>query len=270
MRNDQGLNSKEKQELLSYYWAREPVYHPVFGAPMPRRTIVKMRAMGSALLLVYVAFTIFVAGAIDGATALSWLTGLLFGAFCADLLSGVIHMYIDFGVSDRRTPLHKELFLSRVHHHELYRPARLNYASLWFSPALYAFLLLAVIPSILAAALGPPAIGPWTGPLWLSLVWFSSVAQISHAFAHGKGRHPVVRKLVRLLRACGLTVPPRKHLRHHRNLDCNFSVLNGWSIPLLNWAFKRWIEQRLPRSTSPSRQRADMRRDLAYPYEEIL
>ena len=59
-------------------------------------------------------------------------------------------------------------------------------------------------------------------------------------------------------------------MRHHREIDCNFSVLNGWSIPLLNFVFTNWVESRLSESTIPARQKADMKRKLSYPYEEIL
>ncbi len=264
------MNREQRKELLEYYWTREPVYHPVLGAAMPRGTVLKMRFLASLMLFVYLAFSISVWRFTDGSTAWHWLAGILLGAYGADLLSGLAHMYIDFAASDKRNLLHKELFLSRVHHHELYRPARLNYASLWFSPALYAFLLLVVIPVLLVMPFPPLAGKEWITPFWLSLIWFSSVSQVSHAFAHGKARHPVARRFVRILQACRLMIRPRTHLRHHREIDCNFSVLNGWSISFLNWVFKRWIEHRLPASTSPARQRSQMRVGLSFPYEEIL
>lgn len=264
------MSRADKKQLLEYYWTREPVYHPELGSKMPRSTISKMRVLASGLLLVYLAFSLSVLHAIPETSLVHWLAGILLGAYCADLLSGIIHMYIDFAVSNKRNLLHKELFLSRVHHHELHRPARLNYASLWFSPAAYAFLLLVIFPVVLTIPFPPLAGKEWIYPFWLSAVWFSSVSQVSHAFAHGKGRRPFARRIVRVLRACRLAISPRTHLKHHRDIDCNFSVLNGWSIPLLNWVFKRWVETRLPDSTSPARQRSQMRMKCSYPYEEIL
>jgi len=237
---------------------------------MPLKTIYKIRFLALALFIVYVVFSGTVIQSLEGTTPMHWVLGIFAGAYCADLISGFAHMYIDFAVSDRKNPIHKELFLSRVHHHELHRPARLNYASLWFSPALYSFIVLALLPALLAAVLPPLANLNWTGPFWLSVLWFSSIAQVTHAFAHGKARHPVTRKITGYLQKTGLFISPRIHLKHHREIDCNFSVLNGWSIPLLNFVFKGWIERRLSKSTSPGRQKADMKLKLSYPYEEIL
>ena len=237
---------------------------------MPLKTIWKIRAMATALLAVYLAFSVTVVSWSTGLSMVYWVIGIVLGAFCADLLSGFAHMYIDFGVSNRKNPLHKELFLSRVHHHELHRPARLNYASLWFSPALYSFLVLVALPGLLATALPFSRDISWIYPFWLSVLWFSSVSQLAHAFAHGKAGQSSGRKIIAFLQKSKLIVPPKTHARHHREIDCNFSVLNGWSIPLLNVIFKKWIECRLSDSTAPARQKADMKLNLSYPYEEIL
>ncbi len=264
------MDSKEKQELLDYYWGNEPVYHPTEGIPMPRRTVWKIRFLAMVLLGSYVVFTAAIVMASPPMPVISWLIGALAGGFCADLLSGLTHMYIDFGTSNRKNPIHKELFLSRVHHHELHRPAKLNYASLWFSPALSSFIVLGLIPAFLGRLLTLPVNLEMIGPFWLSLLWFSSFSQVAHAYAHGKAKHPVARKVVRSLQKMRLLIPPKVHGKHHREIDCNFSVLNGWSNPLLNKIFKKRIEAHVSSNTSPARQKADMKQNLSYPYEEIL
>ena len=264
------MDTKTKQDLLAYYWNREPVYHPTKGAPMPRKTIFKMRLLAFVLFFGYLVFSRTLLLSISNTPAVFWVIGVLLGAFCADLISGLIHMYIDFGISNRKNPIHKELFLSRVHHHQLDRPAKLNYASLWFSPALYSFLVLALLPALLVTILSPIPNLNWLAPFWLSVLWFSSVSQVFHAFAHGKAKHPFAKKIIRLLQKFRLMIPPKIHGKHHSEIDCNFSVLNGWSIPLLNFVFRNWIESRLSGSTTPARQKADMKRKLSYPYEEIL
>lgn len=264
------MDSKTKQELLDYYWTREPIYHPTKGVLMPRKTVLKMRVLAFILFLGYMVFSRTLLLSISGIPPLFWLIGILAGAYCADLISGLIHMYIDFGISNHKNPIHKELFLSRVHHHQLERPAKLNYASLWFSPALYSFIVLALLPGLLVIMLPSLAHQNWLGPFWLSVLWFSSVSQVFHAFAHGKAKHPFAKKVIRILQKCRLMIPPKIHGKHHSEIDCNFSVLNGWSIPLLNFVFKKWIESRLSESTTPARQKADMKRKLSYPYEEIL
>lgn len=264
------MNAKIKQDLLAYYWNREPVYHQTKGAPMPQKTILKMRLLAFVLLLVYLVFSRILLLSLSVTPAVFWVIGILAGAYCADLISGLVHMYIDFGISNRKTPIHKELFLSRVHHHQLERPAKLNYASLWFSPAFYSFMVLALLPGLVVLMFPSLANLKWLGPFWLSVLWFSSVSQVFHAFAHGKAKHPFAKKIIRLLQKSRMMIPPKTHGKHHSEIDCNFSVLNGWSIPLLNFVFKYWIESRLSESTAPARQKADMRRKLSYPYEEIL
>jgi len=264
------MESRKKLELLEYYWTREPIYDPVNGVAMPLRTIWKIRLLSLVLLVVYLVFSVIVIRSQDNLALIYWVVGVPLAAYCADLLSGLAHMFIDFAVSDRKNYIHKELFLSRVHHHELKRPARLNYASLWFSPALYCFVLLALLPASVNLVLPPMVTVDWIVPFWLSILWFSSVAQVAHAFAHGKARHPVSKKTIGLLQRGKLIVSPRTHAIHHREIDRNFSVLNGWSIPLLNFVFKQWIEARLSKRTSPSRQKELMNQNLSYPYEEIL
>jgi hypothetical protein len=262
--------SKEKQELLDYYWAREPIYHPTHGIPMPKRTIQKMRLLSLLLFAAYLAFSATVIHTLEDITPVHWIISILLAAYCADLISGLTHMFVDFAVSDRENYIHKELFLSRVHHHELKRPAKLNYASLWFSPALYSFVILGLLPASLTLLLPPMVSIGWIIPFWLSVLWFLSVSQLTHAFAHGKARHPLSKKIIGVLQRTRLIISPRTHAKHHREIDCNFSVLNGWSIALLNFIFKHWIEGGLSKNTSPTHQKALMRLNLSYPYVEIL
>ena len=168
------MGTKVKEELLAYYWAREPVYHPTEGAPMPKKTILKMRLLAIVLFIVYLGFSWKLILSVTDAPLFFLIPGILVGAYCADLISGLIHMYIDFGTSNRKNPIHKELFLSRVHHHQLERPAKLNYASLWFSPALYSFLGLALFPALLMIFLPQFSAANWFGSFWVSVLWFSS------------------------------------------------------------------------------------------------
>jgi hypothetical protein len=264
------MDQKRKEELLHYYWNDEPVYHPTKGTPKPRVKVIKTRILAFVLLLVYLGFTRKILVFAGESSLLHWLISFLMAAFVADFLSGLTHIYIDFGTSDRKNPIHKQLFLSRVHHHELMRPARLDYASLWFFPALYSFLLLALFPAVLIWVIPGTVDLSLLSAFWLCLLWFSSISQVSHAFAHGKAKSRLAKKITRSLQRIRIFISPGSHGKHHREIDLNFCVLNGWANPLLNLIFKKCIESHVSESTSPGRQKEDMKKKLSYPYEEIL
>jgi hypothetical protein len=268
-RKQEALEGTPARELLEYFWKDEPVYHPEFTIPMSKAGIrrARMRALGVTGL--YLALTVGLVNHMDQLGPLTWIVGILTGIYVADFISGLAHIYIDFVPSNTKTPLHRELFLSRVHHHELFRPARLNLASLWVSPALYAFLGLAVLPLVFTAIFRvTPA--PWVYPFWLCLLWSTAVSQIAHAVSHGKGATTKFVRVLKGLQRIHLILPAKTHSIHHRVIDRNFCVLNGWANSLLNPLFKIFIEKHIPESTSVGKQIADMKKNLSFPYHEIL
>jgi hypothetical protein len=77
------------------------------------------------------------------------------------------------------------------------------------------------------------------GLLWLPwffvpLGLFVSMAQIPHYYTHHKAP-----RIVSALQKCGIFLSVKAHEKHHGSPhDCNFSVVNGWSNPLVNWMAK--------------------------------
>jgi len=274
------MNQKRQQELLEYYWDGEPIHHPSKGRSKPQAKVIQTRIRSCVLLSLYLLFSHQVLHRSPASPSIfHTLLSIAGAAYVADLISGMIHMYIDFGVSDQLNPVHKLLFLSRVHHHEPSRPAKLDYASLWYPTALYSFLIVAVVPvamiflaKALSILLGVTIYSTSKNYsiFWVSMMWWSSISQVSHAFAHGKAQSRWGRMVTSKLQGIGLLLSPRVHGIHHREIGRNFSILNGWANPLLNAIFKGYIESRVSEVTAAKRQKADIKRKLSYPYAEIL
>lgn len=67
---------------------------------------------------------------------------------------------------------------------------------------------------------------------FVSLGLFLGFGQVPHYYTH----HPAPR-WVQALQRIGLILSPHSHASHHGGkFDRDFSVINGWSNPLLNWA----------------------------------
>lgn len=257
-------------DLLEYYWNNEPIYHPEFVKPMAPNSVKKNRILSFVLLMVYMSFTGYLLQISTNSHIISWIFGLICGAFVADFISGCAHIFIDFMPSTKKTSLHKQLFLSRVHHHELFRPARLNIPSLWFSPALYALFLIVILPFLFIKFVFSYSIPDWIFPFWLFLLWLTSISQITHAVAHGKGSNSKLKRALKYLQKFSIIISAKKHSMHHRNIDRDFCVLNGWANPFLNFIFKTFIENKIPESTAVGRQIQDLGKKLSYPYRELL
>ena len=257
-------------ELLAYYWEDEPIYHPKCTKPMNPKAVKKTRMLSLTLLVFYIYFTYHLFQISGNQNSVAWVFGLILGAFAADFISGCAHIFIDFVPSIKKTPLHKELFLSRIHHHELFRPARLNLASLWLSPALYVFVFIGMLPFVCIKFFWESNATEWICPFWLVFLWLTAISQITHAVAHGKGAKSKLRKIFKIMQKFNIILSPKNHATHHRHIDRDFCVLNGWANPILNFVFKNFIENQIPEATSVKRQLQDMRKNLRYPYSEIL
>jgi len=96
------MDSNRKQELLSYYWQDEPIYHPTKGSPVSAKKTRRMRVIALILILVYLGFSAFALFSISDLPLPCWPIGIFLGAFIADLFSGFAHIYIDFGTSDKK------------------------------------------------------------------------------------------------------------------------------------------------------------------------
>lgn len=149
-----------------------------------------------------------------------FLVHILLGWFLADLGTALIHLFMDrvFGTWMMRLPWLGGIIRDfELHHRE---PAYFLQGSFWYSNRenLIAGALLAV-PTFFCL--------PW---LFGSLAIGVMVAQESHRWSH---RQPVP-ALVRFLQRCRVMLPPATHNRHHSSFSRNYSILCGWSNPVLN------------------------------------
>jgi hypothetical protein len=193
------------------------------------------------------------------APSLWMLPALLAGWYAADLMSGVVHMYMDYkpsrpGVGLDRIffyegsresaeylalrdaafaqlgPIERLIYDFKNHHP---RPDALGRRSMLTqigSTVLFTTLPFAILANI-AFLLLPLPVGLMAGVL--SFVVGATFAQYFHGTLHRKDNPPIVR----LMRRLKLLMNAQDHLRHHETLQCDFSTINGWSNPALNFVF---------------------------------
>ena len=93
-------------DLLEYYWNNEPIYHPEVVKPMAPNSVKKNRILSFVLLILYISFTVYLLQISTNPHIISWIFGLICGAFVADFISGCAHIFIDFMPSTKKTSLH--------------------------------------------------------------------------------------------------------------------------------------------------------------------
>ncbi len=190
----------------------------------------------------------------------------LAGWYVADLLSGAVHLLLDYlpcppGVGlgrlfhypgsrssaeyaalkaqalARLGPFERLVFDFKIHHP---RPDALGKRGFWHlagSPAL-------IVALPLALALGAANL-IWPVPGWASLfgvvtIGGGALAQYFHATLHRDDEPPWPIPLGRRL---GLLMTPWAHEMHHATLAEDFATTSGWSNPLINAVF-RALERR--------------------------
>lgn len=187
------------------------------------------------------------------------LPAALLGWYVADLLSGLIHMYMDyhpcppgkrldklyFYPSSRGTPEYEALlgdvmrgvnpFQRLVYdfknHHP--RPLALGRRHLW--RLIGSTVVLGTLPLSLAlniAALLLPVPG-WVMAGFVALLIGGGFAQYFHSTLH-RDDNPLV---VRVMRRMRLLMTPEAHQLHHDTLQRDFATNCGWSNPLVNRVF---------------------------------
>ncbi len=202
---------------------------------------------------------------LDVAVALStpglWLIlAVLAGWFLADLMSGVVHMVMDYRPSPtgagldrlyfyegsresdeylamrraafaRLTPLQRITYDFKNHHP---RPDALGRRSMMTQVgATVAFTTLpfALLANAVLALLGWPAT---LAAVLASFLIGTTFAQYFHGTLH-RADNPWP---VHVMRRIRLLMRPEDHRRHHETLAYDFSTINGWSNPILNAVFR--------------------------------
>ena len=221
-------------------------------------------------------FTLFFLSlALDGALAwpsLDWrvLPAALVGWYLADLVSGLVHMYMDYrpcrpasGLKDLyfwEGPRDSPEFLSRqrevyaqislferiVYDFKKHHPfpdllGRHSFLHLMKGPT---FLL--ALPASLAVNLAFLALRP---PAWLivGVAVLLAGAGMTQAF-HGALHRDDVGPLLRGLRRARLAMSRRAHKLHHDTLTQDFAVINGWSNPVVNLCATTLLRMRVLQS----------------------
>lgn len=188
------------------------------------------------------------------------LPAMLLGWYLADLLSGLIHMYMDyrpcppgkrladlfFYEGSRESEEYLTLLRERMagigpferisydfkNHHP--RPDALGRRPLW--RLIGSTVVAAALPLSLAGNL---ALWFWPVPGWIlaGLVAFllgGGFAQYFHGSLH-REHNPW---FITMLRRLGLLMTPAAHQIHHDTLRCDFATNCGWSNPAINWLFR--------------------------------
>lgn len=188
------------------------------------------------------------------------IVAVLVAWYLADLLSGVVHMYMDYrpcrpGMEldtlfhyegSRESEEYQRMFRERMkrlnaferisydfkNHHP--RPDALGRRSLWRligSSVIAAALPISVMANVAAFL--------WPVPGWVmagigTFLIGGAFAQYFHGTLHRAGNPWFVEGL----RKVGLLMTPEAHEVHHATLQRDFATNSGWSNPLVNWMFR--------------------------------
>ncbi|AHE52110.1 fatty acid desaturase CarF family protein [Sphingomonas sanxanigenens] len=187
------------------------------------------------------------------------LPALLVGWYVADLLSGAIHMYMDyrpcppgrgldrlyFYEGSRASDAYVRLFRATMtplnpferlvydfkNHHP--RPDALGRRAMWRqigSTVIAGTLPVSLLLNLAWLTVGLPG---WVMAGFVALLIGGSFAQYFHGTLH-RTDNPWI---VRAMRKAGLLMTPEAHQLHHDTLKRDFSTNCGWSNPLLNRVF---------------------------------
>ncbi len=192
----------------------------------------------------------------------AWLTlpALLLGWYLADMLSGLIHMYMDYRPCTPGKRLNDIFFYEGSRESEEYlamlqdrmasigpferisydfknhhpRPDALGRRPLW--RLIGSTVILAALPLSL---LGNGLAAFWHVPGWImaglcSFLLGGAFAQYFHGSLH-RQHNPW---FIDLLRRTGLLMTPAAHQIHHDTLQRDFATNCGWSNPVINTLFR--------------------------------
>lgn len=137
---------------------------------------------------------------------------LIVAYYVADLVAAVYHFATDYGWNTQR------VVANFMKHHG--KPGSMTFD---LEP------MLGGLPLMLT--------GLWlASPFVFAFGLFIGFAQVPHYYTH----HPAP-VFVQSLQRWGAILPPAEHEKHHSSghYDRNFSVINGWSNPLLNWCLDK-------------------------------
>ena len=188
------------------------------------------------------------------------MPALLTGWYAADLLSGLVHMYMDyrpcppgkrlndifFYAGSRESEEYLALFRERMatlnplerlvydfkNHHP--RPDALGRRGLW--RLIGSTVIVAALPISLAlnlSLLAPFVMPGWVLAFWVAFLLGGAFAQYFHGALHRR-HNPA---FIGALRKARLLMTPAAHQLHHDTLERDFATNCGWSNPIVNRLF---------------------------------
>ena len=195
------------------------------------------------------------------------LPALLVGWYVADMLSGLVHMFMDYHPCPKSRGLDRLYFYpgSRAseEYQRLFRQTMSGINS--FQRLVYDFknhhprpdalgrrnMMRQIESTIIAGALPASVLFNvlclvWPVPSWiaagfLSMLIGGTFAQYFHGTLH-REHNPL---LIRSMRKIGLLMTPEAHQLHHNTLRRDFSTNCGWSNPVVNrifnWAYRNGL-----------------------------
>ncbi len=204
--------------------------------------------------------------AMAGTPQWSWLVAAVAAWYLADLMSGVVHMVMDYkpcrtgvglerlyfyqgsresadyralrdAVWTRIGPIEKLIYDFKNHHP---RPEALGRRPMLVqigSTILFGTLPTSLLLNVTASVLPLPG---WLLFGAVLLLVASSFAQYFHGTLHRDDNPP----MVKAMRALGLLMTPAAHAKHHATLTRDFATNCGWSNPLVNRLFTLSIRHR--------------------------
>ena len=177
--------------------------------------------------------------------------------FLVDLISGILHLILDY--ADTGPLLRHTIALSYDEVHEIRRSSwRFHQSSLWLQ-TVWNFQSHHCAPypehdnqlvetawiatPTLLATLVQYAVG-WLDAshcrVWVWVMILGHCVQACHFLSHQRVHRGVesLPPFVRRLQDAGLMLHPDIHRRHHASFDCDFCIFNGWANPVVNLAYR--------------------------------
>lgn len=209
------------------------------------------------LLIVSLGWTLFTV-----LRGLEWvaLPAMLLGWFCADMVSGIIHMLFDYlpcpknvgldtiyfytgsresedyltlraAAMAKINPLDRLVYDFKNHHP---RPDALGRRAM--TAQIGSTITLATLPLALALNVASFLVHLPNELIAFDLTFLigASFAQYFHGTLHRNNNPP----LIHIMRHCGLLMSPQAHQKHHDSLQRDFATNCGWSNPILNPVFR--------------------------------
>ena len=185
-----------------------------------------------------------------------WLFEIVSSMYMVDLVSGLVHLYLDYQSINDEALRNQVVEKSIAAIQEFKRSGMFCNATTWdmflwdfqihhqvpFPAAVSDWELTMQIARPVAGpyllSVGGYALGYLNGPVarvWLLTLTLSPLVQATHFAAHRRTHGKLTNTLLCALQDSGLMLSAASHKKHHEEFNCNFCIFNGWANPVVNW-----------------------------------